>query len=596
MAAPKNIVIASIGTRGDLQPYCVVGAALVARGHHVTIATEERMESFVTTEFNLPVRRIVGDMLGGLLDPTFQHRFGTAPVIQCFQLMQEWNARFDQQEILASYVTALTGADIVISGPLAMMESYCVAEAIGATWVPLFLGHFHFPTSEFPQWMLENVTGNWWGGLNKWSHSIILSLGWKRERAMVNEWRAKSLHLPPMTMPLMNSMVAHDNIVMYQACSVLFAGPKRRVPLMQEWNARFDQQEILASYVTALTGADIVISGPVAMIESYCVAEAIGATWVPLFLGHFHFPTSEFPQWMLENVTGNWWGGLNKWSHSIIVSLGWKKDQARFNEWRAKSLRSPPLTMPVMNSMLAHDNIVMYQACSVLFAGPKRRVPVDYPPGKVVYTGFVFPYTPQPEPEPLKVFLSQSSVPVIYVGFGSMPTLESLELLQFVIDVCKMTGTRCVLAAGWSSLDQSSCKVLADKHADLLYVELGSISHVWLFPQMSCIVHHAGLGTSGAALRSGVPQVPCPKFVDQFHNSKVLVQLGVAPCAISKKKMTVSHVANAIQRVLRNENDVQGTARTLGEFVTKESHDGFPRLCDMILATKPTFAKKETTT
>ncbi|RHY27956.1 hypothetical protein DYB32_006403, partial [Aphanomyces invadans] len=229
--APKNIVIVSIGTRGDLQPYCVVGAALVARGHHVTIATEGRMESFVTTEFNLPVRRIVGDMLGGLLDPTFQHRFGSAPVIQCFQLMQEWNARFDQQEILASYVTALTGADIVISGPVAMIESYCVAEAIGATWVPLFLGHFHFPTSEFPQWMLENVTGNWWGGLNKWSHSIIVSLGWKKDQARFNEWRAKSLHLPPMTMPLMNSMVAHDNIVMYQACSVLFAGPKRRVPV-----------------------------------------------------------------------------------------------------------------------------------------------------------------------------------------------------------------------------------------------------------------------------------------------------------------------------------------------------------------------------
>ncbi|RHY39917.1 hypothetical protein DYB30_005360 [Aphanomyces astaci] len=451
-STPKNIVIVSVGTRGDIQPYCVLGVALTALGHNVTIASETRLENLITSEFKLPFRPIVGDLVGGLFDESFQVRFRNSRVLEFLDLMDQWNEQYDKQLILASYVSALRGADVVIGGPLCTAQSYSVAEAMGATWVPLFLGHVHLPTTEFPQWLLEDYTGNWLGFVNTWTHSYVWSQVWKKQQVHINAWRESSLQLPRMT--------------------------------------------------------------------------------------------SEYG---------------------------------------------------MLNVLQSNDNIVVYQACSVLLAGPKRRVPLDYTPGKVVFSGFLFPTTSQPEPELLKAFLSKdTSIPVIYIGFGSMPTLEPLALVQLAVDVCKIANCRCVLAAGWTSMAQSSCSELIAAHSDLVYVERGSISHTWLFPQMSCLLHHAGLGTLAAALRSGtarVPQIPCPKFVDQFHNAKILISLGVAACAVSKTQMTAAYVGAAVLKVLRNDNNIQATAKEMGEYVANESQDALARLCESILQTKPTFAK-----
>ncbi|KAF0706084.1 Aste57867_6827 [Aphanomyces stellatus] len=86
-----------------------------------------------------------------------------------------------------------------------------------------------------------------------------------------------------------------------------------------------------------------------------------------------------------------------------------------------------------------------------------------------------------------------------------------------------------------------------------------------------------------------VPQIPCPLLLDQFHNANEVVALGVAPCAIPKTKMTAAHVGDAVQRVLRNEDNIQTKANRLGTYVTKESNGAVDRLCGLILATSPTF-------
>ncbi|RLO13585.1 hypothetical protein DYB28_009162, partial [Aphanomyces astaci] len=133
-STPKNIVIVSVGTRGDIQPYCVLGVALTALGHNVTIASETRLENLITSEFKLPFRPIVGDLVGGLFDESFQVRFRNSRVLEFLDLMDQWNVQYDKQLILASYVSALRGADVVIGGPLCTAQSYSVAEAMGATW------------------------------------------------------------------------------------------------------------------------------------------------------------------------------------------------------------------------------------------------------------------------------------------------------------------------------------------------------------------------------------------------------------------------------------------------------------------------------
>jgi len=43
----KNIAILTLGTRGDVQPYAVLGQALKARGHQVTLATAQNFRQLV---------------------------------------------------------------------------------------------------------------------------------------------------------------------------------------------------------------------------------------------------------------------------------------------------------------------------------------------------------------------------------------------------------------------------------------------------------------------------------------------------------------------------------------------------------------------
>ena len=44
---PLRVAIATVGTRGDVQPYVALALALRRRGHSVVVATEARMEAFV---------------------------------------------------------------------------------------------------------------------------------------------------------------------------------------------------------------------------------------------------------------------------------------------------------------------------------------------------------------------------------------------------------------------------------------------------------------------------------------------------------------------------------------------------------------------
>ncbi|KAF0719181.1 Aste57867_1211 [Aphanomyces stellatus] len=438
----KKVVLVSLGSRGDVQPYCVLGQALAARGHDVVIATEKRMESLVTTEFQLPFKCILGDVCAYLFDPFLQKRLRTAGFLESLEIMSTWNKDLDVRDILASYEAALAGADIVVSGVVAVTESYCVAEKHRQVWIPLFLGNFVAPTSDYPQWIFDTLAPLHCGWLNKWTHWFLFRKMWAKQQRHIAPWRHDVLQLPPIT--------------------------------------------------------------------------------------------SKF--------------GL-------------------------------------LEALLANDAITIYQGCSTLLAGPRSVPPTDIAPPNGVYTGFLFPRETGTGSSLLQAFLqraTQDNVPVIYVGFGSTPMLEPEALLDLVDQVCHMAKCRCVFALGWSATASITPRSLS--------VFVGtSLPHPWLFPQMRCIVHHAGLGTTAAALRSGVPQIPCPEVTDQFYNAKQLVRLGVALRVIRSKQLSAATLTKAVVAVLHNENHVRLTAQSIGEFVAEESNGNVDRLCDAILATTPTF-------
>jgi UDP:flavonoid glycosyltransferase YjiC (YdhE family) len=85
-------------------------------------------------------------------------------------------------------------------------------------------------------------------------------------------------------------------------------------------------------------------------------------------------------------------------------------------------------------------------------------------------------------------------------------------------------------------------------------LKIESIPHDWLFPQMTCIVHHGGAGTTGAGLRAGVPHIIIPFFADQPFWGYRAAKLGVGTKPIPKQDLTVERLVAAIQVATTDEN------------------------------------------
>jgi sterol 3beta-glucosyltransferase len=169
--------------------------------------------------------------------------------------------------------------------------------------------------------------------------------------------------------------------------------------------------------------------------------------------------------------------------------------------------------------------------------------PDDWPAHHVV-TGYWFLPPPaewQPSEE-LRAFLSAGPPPV-YIGFGSMMTQDPQKTTALVTQALSQAGQRAVLVGGWGALEGGS-----SHSEDLLFIN--DVPHHWLFPQMAAVVHHGGAGTTGAALRSGVPSIVVPFSFDQHFWGDRVAKMGVGPRPLPYPKLTAQSLAAAITQAI----------------------------------------------
>jgi UDP:flavonoid glycosyltransferase YjiC (YdhE family) len=89
----KRITIASVGSRGDVQPYIAMALLLQSRGHSVTIATEARLAP-LCAEYGLPMRTIVGDSAGILFEPSAVEALAKGSFLSLMRLSAAWEKRW----------------------------------------------------------------------------------------------------------------------------------------------------------------------------------------------------------------------------------------------------------------------------------------------------------------------------------------------------------------------------------------------------------------------------------------------------------------------------------------------------------------------
>jgi sterol 3beta-glucosyltransferase len=175
-------------------------------------------------------------------------------------------------------------------------------------------------------------------------------------------------------------------------------------------------------------------------------------------------------------------------------------------------------------------------------------------------TGWWYPEEPHwSPPAALQAFLEDGDPPV-FIGFGSMPVRDPTRLTALIVDAAHRSGRRVLLHAGWAGLGGM---LPPEAHA-IEYAPYG-----WLFPRMAAVIHHGGSGTTGFALRSGVPSMFVPFLFDQHYWGARTERLGAGLRPIPLGRLTAPRLAEAIRR-MTGDIDLQKSAAALGRRLAVE--------------------------
>ncbi|WP_339394291.1 glycosyltransferase [Nostoc sp. UHCC 0870] len=183
-----KITLLTIGSRGDVQPYCALGMGLKRAGHQVTVAANENFESFVR-QCDLEFVAIAPNFQELLQSKKGQELIAGEKV----QLVSE--ELFKQQ--LESGWEACQGTDVIIYTPLTNW-AYHIAEKLG---VPCFFASVlpATPTGMFPFLRFARTTNNPLKKvINYASYFVAEFLYWQRYRKLINTYRTQILQLPPL--------------------------------------------------------------------------------------------------------------------------------------------------------------------------------------------------------------------------------------------------------------------------------------------------------------------------------------------------------------------------------------------------------------
>ena len=253
----------------------------------------------------------------------------------------------------------------------------------------------------------------------------------------------------------------------------------------------------------------------------------------------------------------------------------------RDTKWRVKKLGLRPL------STSQKMDICMGSAagCSLIIARSPLLSPAprDWPAAerKRVLGAFILSAQEQVKAWPPSVelcaFLDAADSPV-YIGWGSMVAISPLHMLTLALRVLMALGKRGVILAGWAKLsanliDESTAPDVEELRSylakNVLIIE-SNAPHEWLFPQCAAIVHHGGAGTTASALRSGIPSVITPCFVDQPELAEKVHRLGVGIGLNQFHSVTVKGLASALSTVLTDQA-MRSRAAILGEKLCAEN-------------------------
>jgi rhamnosyltransferase subunit B len=326
--------------------------------------------------------------------------------------------------------------------------------------------------------------------------------------------------------------------------------------------------EMFNDLIVAVEGADLFVTGEI-VYAAKSVVEKTGIRWIsttlaPISLFSAYDPPVPPPApWMesLRDLPAIFHQGV----HALMrwITRDWLEPYRRFRQ----DLGLDPDHDPIFDgkySDLLH--LVMF---SRVLAKPQP----DWPKTSL-QTGFCF-YDGQNDtgimPDGLAEFLDSGEPPIVFT-LGSAAVMAAGDFFDESAKAAKILGRRALLLYG---RDNQPPKGLDENIVGFEYAPFS-----FVFPKAACVVHQAGVGTTGQVLRAGVPQLIMPFGHDQPDNAARCRRLGVGEI-ISRETYNAERAANMLKSLLSKRSYAEKAAEA-GKIV-REEH-GTRMACDAIEA------------
>ncbi|WP_392530000.1 glycosyltransferase [Nostoc sp. C117] len=219
-----KITILTVGSRGDLQPYCALGIGLKRAGHKVKVAAHENFESFVK-KFDLEFAPIAGNIQEFLQSKQGQR------LIAGEKLKKEEGDKLLLEQLESAWAASI-GSEVIIYTPLASF-GYHIAEKLG---VPCFFASVLplTPTGMFGFLRFGQITKNpIKKAINYGSYLLVEFLHWQRYRPLLNHFRTETLKLPPL--PYLGRRFRQKTPANVSRIPVLYGFSSHVIPKPKDW-------------------------------------------------------------------------------------------------------------------------------------------------------------------------------------------------------------------------------------------------------------------------------------------------------------------------------------------------------------------------
>jgi UDP:flavonoid glycosyltransferase YjiC (YdhE family) len=315
----------------------------------------------------------------------------------------------------------------------------------------------------------------------------------------------------------------------------------------------------------ACDGADVIVSGEIVYAVPSLV-EQTGIKWCSTSLAPMTLFSAEDPS---VYPTAEWLEFLRPLPsafHRALFSVmqltisGWYDPYKAFRRELGLSESHEPIFRDKFSRNL---HLAMF---SRALARPRSDWPVS-----TLQTGFCFfdESSPGEESQEIRDFLDAGEPPIVFT-LGSAAVMDAGSFFDESVKAAKSIGKRAILLYG---RDNEPPHGLTD---DIVGFDYAPFSQV--FGRAACVVHQAGVGTTGQVLRAGVPQLIMPFSHDQPDNAARVRRAGVAEI-IRRGDYNAETASNALKNIL-GEPGYSENARRLKQIV--DSENGTAIACDAI--------------